>query len=159
MSKPDKSTATERDYARRLTIEAPAERLFDAIATLDGLREWWTPLVKGSDKPGGVIRLEFEGRGEHIDLRVDTSRRPAEVEWSIIEHTSLEDWNGTMVRFELEPRGPMTTAVSFRHAGLSPKLECFDQCEAGWDHFLGSLTALVERGRGEPFRSAPRRRS
>jgi len=147
------------DYARSLTVQAPAERLFEAIATLDGLRGWWTPLVKGSDAPGGAIRLEFEGLDEHIDLRVDTSRRPAEVEWTIIEHTSLEDWNGTRVRFELAPRGPKTTALSFRHIGLSPKLECYDRCEAGWEHFLGSLTALVELGRGQPFRSAPGRRS
>ena len=147
----------DRDYARTLTVEVPSERLFDAIATLEGLRGWWTPLAKGSDAPGGAIRLEFEGLDEHIDLRVSASRRPAEVEWSIIEHTALEDWAGTKVRFELTPRGPKTTALSFRHVGLSPKLDCFDQCEAGWDHFLGSLTSLVEHGRGEPFGSRQRR--
>jgi uncharacterized protein YndB with AHSA1/START domain len=152
-----RKAADDRDYARTLTVEAPAERLFDAIATLEGLRGWWTPLVKGSDAPGGAIRLEFEGLDEHIDLRVNASRRPAQVEWSIIEHTSLEDWTGTKVRFELTARGPKTTALSFRHVGLSPKLECFEQCEAGWDHFLGSLISLVEQGRGEPFGSRRRR--
>jgi uncharacterized protein YndB with AHSA1/START domain len=34
------------DYAQHIAIDAPPERVFVAIATLDGLRGWWTPLVK-----------------------------------------------------------------------------------------------------------------
>jgi hypothetical protein len=35
--------------------------------------------------------------------------------------------------------------------GLAPGLACYDECQAGWDHFLGSLVALVEHGEGQPF--------
>jgi uncharacterized protein YndB with AHSA1/START domain len=34
-------------YARRLSIRAPRERVFDAIATLDGPRHWWTTIDVG----------------------------------------------------------------------------------------------------------------
>ncbi len=35
-------------YARRLIIHAERERVFDAIATVDGPRHWWTTKVTGS---------------------------------------------------------------------------------------------------------------
>jgi hypothetical protein len=36
---------------------------------------------------------------------------------------------------------------------LSPKLDCFNDCKLGWDHFLASIVALVENGKGMPFGS------
>ena len=141
------------DYARTMVIDVPVERAFDAIATLDGLRGWWTPLATGSDQPGGTIRLEFEGMDEHIDLRVVIRRRPAEVAWLLLEHTSLGEWAGTTVRFALRPLDESRCTVEFRHEGLSPRLACYEDCEAGWDYFLGSLVALAQDGIGRPFRS------
>lgn len=141
------------DYRREIAVRAPVERLFDAIATRDGVCGWWTPLVHGSSERGGTLRLEFEGMDEHIDLRVVASRRPTEVEWSVVEHTSLDEWAGTKIRFEVSPAGDGASTLAFQHAGLSPKLQCYDQCEAGWDHFLDSLVAFAERGKGAPFRA------
>jgi len=146
-----------RDYRREITVKAPAEKLFDAIGTRDGVRGWWTSLVSGSSGRGGTLRLEFEGMEEHIDLRVVASRRPTEVEWRVVEHTSLDEWAGTHIRFGVSPAGDDASTLAFRHVGLSPKLECYDHCEAGWDHFLDSLVAFAERGKGAPFRASRRR--
>jgi len=142
-----------RNYRRKMAVRAPVERLFDAVATPDGVRGWWTRLVSGSSDRGAALRLDFEGMDEHIDLRVVRSRRPTEVEWRIIEHTSLEEWAGTRIRFEVSGGDAASTLV-FEHVGLSPKLECYDQCEAGWGHFLDSLVAFAERGQGMPFRAS-----
>lgn len=85
------------------------------------------------------MRLEFEGMNEHTDLLVVASRRPTVVEWRVVEHTSLDEWASTKIRFEVSPAGDDTSTLAFQHDGLSPKLECYDQCEAGWDQFLDSL--------------------
>jgi uncharacterized protein YndB with AHSA1/START domain len=145
------------DYMRSVTVHSRPERVYDAIATLEGLRGWWTPMASGSAKPGGTIRLEFEGMDEHIDMRVDAATRPARVVWTILEHTSLEEWAETKVSFSLEPSAEGECVLSFRHEGLSPKLACYEDCEAGWEHFLGSLVSLAERGKGSPFRGRKRR--
>jgi len=137
-----------QDYSRELTVEAPRDEVFDAIATLDGLRGWWTPSASGNERPGGKIGLGFEGVDEHIEPRVPASRRPTEVEWQILEHSALEEWTGTRVRFVLSTRGPKACSVAFQHVGLSPRLSCYDDCEAGWEHFLGSLLVLAEHGVG-----------
>jgi uncharacterized protein YndB with AHSA1/START domain len=141
------------DYRRKITVRAPVERLFDAVATPDGIRGWWTRLVSGASDGEGALRLGFEGMDEHIDLRVVRSRRPTEVEWRVIEHTSLDEWAGTRIRFELSA-GDAGSTLAFEHVGLSPKLECYHQCEAGWGYFLDSLVAFAERGQGTPFRAA-----
>jgi len=145
------------DYAQSISIRAPRERVFDAVATLDGIRGWWTPLASGSAKPGGTMRLEFEGMDEHIDIRVDAITRPFAVEWTILEHTSLDEWAGTKLSFELKPARDGHCILAFRHLGLSPKLACYEDCEAGWEHFLRSLVALAESGKGSPFRGRQRR--
>jgi hypothetical protein len=44
--------------------------------------------------------------------------------------------------------GRVRTAV--RHEGLVKQLECYDQCSAGWDHYLASLRDHIESGTGSP---------
>ncbi|MDP9001803.1 MAG: SRPBCC domain-containing protein [Myxococcota bacterium] len=139
------------DYARRVAFRAPRERVFDAIATIEGLQGWWTPLVSGSAATGGALRFEFQGVNEHITMRVHDAKRPSLVEWTCIEHTELEDWGGTKVAFDLKPRGSDGCELSFRHIGLTPKFECYKMCEDGWEHFLASLVGYVDRGMGMPF--------
>jgi len=151
MSRSPADARAGRDYARDLAVAAPRKEAFNAISSLDGLRRWWTPRASGSHLPGGRIRLEFEGQGEHIDLDVVAARPPAALVWRIAEHTSLPDWRGTRVRFVPSERGPNACHIAFQHVGLSPALACYSQCEAGWEHFLGSLTALIELGAGWPF--------
>jgi uncharacterized protein YndB with AHSA1/START domain len=138
-------------YARRVAFGAPRERVFDALATLSGLRGWWTPIVSGSAATGGVLRFAFDGLDEHIVMRVDGAKRPSSVHWSCVVHTRLHDWKDTKVTFDLAARGPEGCELSFQHVGLTPQLDCYADCERGWDHFLASLIACVERGKGTPF--------
>jgi len=65
-------------YARQLTIGAARPRVFDAIATLDGPRHWWTTVVTGSAAAGGELRFGFAGLDEQIVMRVDALRPPAD---------------------------------------------------------------------------------
>lgn len=50
-------------YARKLTIQVARERVFDAIATLDGLRRWWTTIVTGSAAPRRHAALRLRRAG------------------------------------------------------------------------------------------------
>jgi hypothetical protein len=66
----------------------------------------------------------------------------------------VPEWAGTMVTFALDPAADGATTLRFTHAGLTPSLECFADCQAGWDHFLPSLRDHVESGAGRPIRPA-----
>jgi uncharacterized protein YndB with AHSA1/START domain/ketosteroid isomerase-like protein len=133
-------------YARRLVINAPRERVFEAIATVDGPRHWWTADVTGSADVGADLRFGFAGLDEQMVMRVSACRRPATVRWSCTEHTRDGEWAGTLLQFDLTARGPGTCELEFRHTGLPA-----EAVAPGWEHFLASLAAYAETGAGTPF--------
>ncbi|HEX6522803.1 MAG TPA: SRPBCC domain-containing protein [Streptosporangiaceae bacterium] len=133
-------------YVRRLVIGAPSERVFDAIATVDGPRHWWTTKVTGSAAAGGELRFGFAGLDEQMVMRVSASQRPSTVEWSCVKHTRANEWTGTLLQFRLLARGPGECELEFRHSGLPAELVA-----EGWEHFLSSLAAYAETGTGTPF--------
>lgn len=134
------------DYARRVAIATPRAQVFDAIATLEGLRGWWTTIVDGSASTGGELRFGFDGMDEHITMRVVDATGPSAVEWRCVEHTSAPRWNDTIVRFDLDERGAASCELGFEHRGLPGEL-----VDTGWERFLASLVAYAERGAGAPF--------
>ncbi len=133
-------------YARQLTIHAAPERVFGAIATLDGLRRWWTTIVTGSAAPGGTLHFGFAGLDEQIVMRVDESRPLSAVAWSCKAHTRDDEWAGSTVRFRLADGGSQACDLDFCHTGIDRELVA-----DGWEHFLASLAAYAEHGTGSPF--------
>ena len=133
-------------YARHLIIHAGRERVFDAIATVDGPRHWWTTKVTGSAAAGGELRFGFAGLDEQMLMRVSENRRPLAVWWSCVAHSRDNEWTGTQLRFELSDHGPQACELDFRHTGLPA-----EAVAEGWEHFLASLAAYAETGMGTPF--------
>jgi hypothetical protein len=74
-------------YTRHLVIKAPAEDVFDAIATVDGPRHWWTTKVTGSAAVGSELCFGFAGLDEQMIMRVSASQWPSAVRWLCVEHT------------------------------------------------------------------------
>ena len=40
--------------------------------------------------------------------------------------------------------------MDFEHEGLTPQLDCYDTCSAGWDHGLAYVRAYVDTGTHRP---------
>jgi uncharacterized protein YndB with AHSA1/START domain len=138
--------AEDTAYARQLTIHAAADRVFDAIATLDGLRRWWTTIVTGSAVPGGTLRFGFAGLDEQIVMHVDAVRPRSAITWSYVAHTRDDEWTGSVVHFELAGREPQACELNFRHTAIARELVA-----QGWEHFLASLAGYAEHGTGSPY--------
>lgn len=139
----------------RIEIElaAPPMKVYEAIATPDGVRSWWTDGSFGAEV-GEVGRLVF-GHG-WTELRVERLVPEREVEWAcvgqdIAHFDPHDEWVGTRIRFHLAPSdGGWRTRLEFEHEGLAG-LGCEDMCVKGWDHYIRvSLRALVEDGAGAP---------
>ena len=58
----------------------------------------------------------------------------------------------TTITLALPDTSDGTCELRFRHAGLEPRLECYDQCRPGWDYFLPSWRDYAESGVGRPGR-------
>jgi uncharacterized protein YndB with AHSA1/START domain len=141
-----------RDAESRIEIELAASprAVYEAIATADGVRAWWTG-GSFAEEVGGTGRLEF-GDGEWTELRVDRLVPDREVVWTctgqhITNFDPTDEWVGTTIRFGLAPlENGERTHLSFAHEGLAG-LGCEEMCTKGWDHYVRtSLRGLVERG-------------
>jgi uncharacterized protein YndB with AHSA1/START domain len=140
----------DSDYRKELHIGAAPQTVFDALTTLAGCASWWAP-ASGSPAPGGELRFTFDDPGAPLVLHVAEADRPAAVAWQVRACDFLPDWVGTAITFVLTPAAD-GCELRFRHVGLRPQLDCYDQCRAGWDYFLPSLRDYAESGAGRPYR-------
>jgi uncharacterized protein YndB with AHSA1/START domain len=140
-------------YRKELLIEAPCEKVYQTLTTNHGIAGWWTGKVQGEHVEGGTVRMEFEGPGHMIEMRVDELRDQELVAWTCLTHNSFPEWPSTKVNFALKAESKASCKLSFGHLGLKSYCECYGDCSRGWDHFLASLTSFCETGAGSPWSS------
>jgi hypothetical protein len=112
------------------------------------VRAWWSGDITGpTDQVGG----EFTYRHEDVHRSVQrvTGLEPGRrVDWHVVEGfldfvQDQQEWTGTDIAFEISPVAE-GTALRFTHAGLGPRLECFDACSGAWQYYVGAaLPALI----------------
>ena len=152
---PSATTAeASADYQKTIRVTAHPQALFDALTSVAGLAAWWTR-VTGSGDTGGELKFFFSSPDPCV-MHVDQATRPTSVQWTVTECRFLPDWVGTRPTFTITAAGD-ACELRFRHHGLTPELDCIEQCTRGWDHSLESLRAYVEVGRGMPRGRSARR--
>jgi len=139
-------------FSTTAVAHAPADAVYEALTTLDGLAGWWMPDVVGSPEPGGEVTFRFDG--EHVTMQVVYAERPSLVVWRCTESTRFPEWIGDSLWFDLQPRDASTTTIAFSHVGLVPSCECYDVCSGGWDHYVRSLAEFAAGDGGHPRGSA-----
>ncbi|MBP7449923.1 MAG: SRPBCC domain-containing protein [Flavobacteriales bacterium] len=144
------------DYQHRFTVQATPVRVFEAITRVS---EWWTINTEGKSKD---VDDEFTVQFGDVHLtkqRVTEAVPGKRVVWRVIESLlpwlkDREEWKGTELFFEIGATDD-GAQLTFTHIGLTPQVECFDQCEKGWDYFIGeSLYKLITEGTGLPDTTA-----
>lgn len=138
------------DIIHRIGIRAPAAKVYDAVATAQGVAGWWTREATATAR-GEQVDVRFLrhdgaeiGRMEFALRRLDPHRA---VHWRML--AGPPEWVGTDVTFELaEDDG--TTILNFGHRNWKEPVEFMAHCSMKWAVFLLSLRELVETGTGRP---------
>ncbi len=145
------------DYTKGLQIKAPVAQVYKAISTQNGVQEWWTRDCRIDTMVGGEATFRFEP-GIYATMKIRAMTDNQEVMWGCTSQhfpaqgsARTDEWVGTTLRFHLNDNGDGTTILSFTHEGLTPKLDCYKESEAGWNYFLDSLKKYAEVGRGTPY--------
>lgn len=136
------------DYRYEFPTAAPAERVVAALTDATLIAEWWTAVTR-VDRRGDAIDL-FMGGPAPLTITVDHVPGSGRVHWLVTACDFVPDWVGTEPTFTLRSGDDGTTTIAFRHHGLTPALECFDGCRAGWNHFMPSLERYLRTGTGLP---------
>lgn len=146
-----------KDYQCTITINAPSQKVYEAITTQKGIQNWWTKECEVQSKLGGKATMRF---GKTYNVMQFEKLTGNEVQWKCVEQHHEEEkplsrddeWVGTKVIFLIKQVDPALTELRFTHQGLNPSLECFDICQRGWDHFIKtSLKNYLEQGQGQPY--------
>jgi uncharacterized protein YndB with AHSA1/START domain len=135
-------------FAAVKSLASSPDAVFAALQSTEAISAWWGPAT-GSAAEGGRFRAVF-GEGRYHDIVV-SSLQPRRVEWTSASAPHHHgEWEGTTMVFELAPDSA-GTRLSFRHTGLTPELECYGNCSAGWTQVLASLVSYVDSGTGRPY--------
>jgi uncharacterized protein YndB with AHSA1/START domain len=146
------STRTE-DFTAVLNLPASPATVSALFTSATGVSRWWGP-TEGDGTVGGTLVTSF---GEHgVNAMRVLESGPTRVVWETIvadgtiPTENTKEWLGTTMEFDIVPAGA-GTQLRFRHTGLTPQLECWNECYAGWTHFMASIQAFAETGTGAPF--------
>src|SRR5208282_742989 len=102
------------DILHRVGINAKAAKVYQALATIGGLRHWWTIETKGITQKGGVIDFGF------CRMKVREAKPGKWVHWECVQ--GPVEWQGTEVTFRLVPKQGQTF-ILFKHAGWKEPVE------------------------------------
>jgi len=141
----------QQNYQSSMAANFTPGEAFEGISCVN---EWWAKNFEGSaEKLNDVFTVRF---GEtFVTFKVTESMPGKKIVWHVTDCylpwlNDKTEWNGTTVVFDISPSGD-ETQVTMTHVGLVPGVECFDQCEAGWNkHFKGSLLKLLTEHVGVP---------
>jgi uncharacterized protein YndB with AHSA1/START domain len=134
------------DLYHQIMIEAPAEHVFAALATQEGLRAWWTEDSVVEARPGGMAEFGFMERSVVFRMRVDALDPPRRLVWSCIG--GPPDWAGTTISFELTALDAGKTNVSFLHADAHTAAKAIAERNTTWGCLMRQLKHHLE---GTPF--------
>ena len=151
-----------------LLIGSPAEKVYGAISSQEGLSAWWTPDTSAKAELNSVARFPF-GADYFKEMKI-VELKPFElVKWNCIE--GADEWIGTTISFKLLPRDKETflnshpemkgqieqqmndkgTLLIFHHDDWKEYTLMFAECSYTWGQFLRSLKLLCESGKGRPW--------
>lgn len=151
-----------------LIIGVPAEKVYNAITSREGLAGWWTPETTAKAEVGSIARFPF-GDTYFKEMKI-TALKPFEyVKWVCI--AGADEWIGTTLSFELEASDkrmmlkshPETgdqvrqnnsndvTLLVLQHDGWKEESSMYAECNYTWGQFLRSLKLYCETGEGRPW--------
>jgi uncharacterized protein YndB with AHSA1/START domain len=137
------------DILHLLNIRATPERVWAALATAEGIRQWWTRDTVLEPRVGGRGEFAFSDRRVVTTVTIEALEPAARVAWRTISSNAPGAWVGTTIMFELRAEGD-GCAVAFAHRGFREASEGYARVTTGWAYYLFSLRLYLEAGAGRP---------
>ena len=141
----------KQDYTISLTVNITAEEAFKAISRVT---EWWAIDFEGSsEKLDDVFTVHF---GDvWVTFKIVEVIPNKKIVWLVTDCyldwlKDKKEWKDTRVSWEVST-DKESTQIRFTHIGLVPEIECYNDCEEGWNFHIGkSLFNLITEGKGTP---------
>jgi hypothetical protein len=141
-----------KDYTASFTVDQTPEEVFNSI---NNVRGWWSGEITGdTNKLGAEFTYCVQGvhRSKQKITEFVAGKR---VVWRVLDADlsftkDKSEWKGTEIVFEIAKKGNKTE-VRFRHVGLVPAYECYNNCSNAWGLLVKrNLRRLIETGEVQP---------
>jgi len=133
-----------------ISIDASPERIFPLISSGHGFKQWWAADVT-EDVPRDIVSLGFFNRATVYNLHPVRIVEPTEAEWAC---QSGEEWNGTVLLFDLLPQKEGRTLLRFSHMDWRAEADYFVSGTTIWGELMFRLKAVAEGKTPGPLFSA-----
>lgn len=135
----------------RIGIQSSLQKVYEALATTEGISNWWTNDTTGTSEIGKTICVRFNTpNGEELgsmNMEVTVLNPNKTVQWKFV--SGPNEWIDTKVTFNLVQEENYTI-VLFQHSDWREEVEFMSHCSMKWATFLISLKEFVETGKGKP---------
>ena len=147
-----KTDTLTRAYQASIEAAIPAHKAFENICQPSA---WWVGNTEGEAKKSGDVFTVHFSETSFVTFRLGEVIPDKKIVWHVADcylpHLNdKKEWNGTDIVWEISS-GNGSTRIDMTHVGLVPEVECYEQCETGWNHYIKeSLFKLITEGKGLP---------
>jgi uncharacterized protein YndB with AHSA1/START domain len=131
-----------------IKIRAGQDKVYQTVATAEGIRNWWTRDAALASNVGGAGEFGFYGHRFIIKVRVAELTPPARVAWDEVSSTG-GGFDGTTISFDLKSDEGITSLL-FAHRGFKTDGDNIAAATTRWGFYLLSLKRYLETGKGAP---------
>ena len=135
----------------RIGIQAPIQKVYDALATADGIANWWTKDTSGISEIGKNIEVKFHSPDGSVvgsmTIEILALQKDKKVHWKFSDGPA--EWIGTEVIFDIHQEENYTI-ILFQHRNWAEEVEFKAHCSMKWAVFLLSFKQYVETSTGKP---------
>jgi len=125
----------------------------EAIKKISSVPEWWGITFGGrAAKQNDAFTIKMGG-DSFFDIIVAELIPGKRVVWLVTDcnmpwYTDKKEWANTKMIFDLSENNGVTD-LNFSHEGLTPDVECYNDCAPGWTHWIQtSLLSYFTTGKG-----------
>jgi uncharacterized protein YndB with AHSA1/START domain len=140
--------ASMPDIMHLIKIHASVERVYAALTTAEGIRNWWTRDADLDSKVGGTGQFRFYAGTSITEVIVEKLTPPLHVGWKL-PLSFRPEWEGSSITFDLRAEGDETVLL-FAQRGFKEADEVYALTNTGWAYYLVSLQQYLETGEGAP---------
>lgn len=137
---------TKEDYYQEILVKNTVKGAFEALSQQVHL--WWGSTNNTLTKVGDEFTVSFGDA--NWSFRVTVFEPNTKITWECIGgHPDFNaEWIGDTLHWNIETIGD-AVKVSLLQVGLTPVMNCYEICNAGWNHYItNSLKAFLETGVG-----------
>jgi len=135
------------DIIHQLDIEAPPEKIYEAVTTQEGLSNWWAVDAEAKPEVGTVAQFGFNDRQTVFKMEIEDLDSPSTVRWHCIG--GHPEWKGTEIEFNIS-ESDKGSSVLFSHRNWESNDGIYPMCSYDWAGYLYSLRMFCETGEGLP---------